>query len=64
MNDGIYRVQNYFVKDSSIPLFIHDNACSFEIFEDRISSGWHGKWIGAVRPVFIKSEINSVILGY
>jgi lipopolysaccharide transport system ATP-binding protein len=57
MNDGIYSVQNYFVKDSSTPLFIHDNACSFEIYEDRIGSGWHGKWIGAVRPVFIKSDL-------
>ena len=59
MNDGIYRIQNYFVKDSS-PVFIHDNACIFEIYEDRKSSGWHGKWIGAVRPVFIKSEYYQV----
>jgi lipopolysaccharide transport system ATP-binding protein len=62
MNDGIYRIQNYFVKDSSTPVFIHDNACSFEIFEDRITSGWHGKWIGAVRPGFIKSELYSISL--
>jgi lipopolysaccharide transport system ATP-binding protein len=60
MNDGIYKVQNYFVKDST-PLFIHDNACSFEIFEDRAQSGWHGKWIGAVRPVFIKSELYPLV---
>jgi len=60
MNDGIYKIQNYFVKDSSTPVFIHDNACSFEIFEDRITSGWHGKWIGAVRPGFIKSELYSM----
>lgn len=59
MNDGIYKVQNYFVKDST-PVFIHDNACTFEICEDRMSSGWHGKWIGAVRPVFIKSECYQV----
>jgi lipopolysaccharide transport system ATP-binding protein len=60
MNDGIYNVQNYFVRDSSTPVFIHDNACSFEIFEDRIGSGWHGKWIGAVRPVFINSDLFPV----
>jgi lipopolysaccharide transport system ATP-binding protein len=62
MNDGIYKVQNYFVKDISTPVFIHDNACTFEIFEDRASSGWHGKWIGAVRPVFIKSECYPIVL--
>jgi len=60
MNDGIYSVQNYFVRDSSTPVFIHDNACSFEIFEDRTGSSWHGKWIGAVRPVFIKSDLLPV----
>ncbi|MDF1549679.1 MAG: ABC transporter ATP-binding protein, partial [Bacteroidales bacterium] len=57
MNDGIYKVQNYFVIESSTPVFIHDNACSFEIFEDRLESSWHGKWIGAVRPTFVKSDI-------
>jgi len=60
MNDGIYIIQNYFVKDSSKPVFIHDNACSFEVFEDRNASGWHGKWIGVVRPVFIKTDLHSI----
>ena len=61
MNDGIYRIQNYFVVNSSTPVFIHDNACSFEIFEDRVSTGWHGKWIGNVRPTFIKSDLFQVL---
>jgi lipopolysaccharide transport system ATP-binding protein len=56
MNDGVYMVQNYFVKDATTPIFIHNNACVFEIFENRDGGSWHGKWIGAVRPVFIKSE--------
>jgi lipopolysaccharide transport system ATP-binding protein len=62
MNDGIYRIQNYFVQDSSTPVFVHENACAFEIFEDRASSNWHGKWIGVVRPVFIKSECYPIVL--
>ena len=62
MNDGLYRTQYIFVKDSSTAIYIHDDACSFEIFEDRTSSGWHGKWIGAVRPVFIKSECYPIVL--
>ena len=60
MNDGIYQIQNYFVKDSSTPVFIHNNACTFEIFEDRIGSNWHGKWIGAVRPGFINSDLYPI----
>jgi lipopolysaccharide transport system ATP-binding protein len=60
MNDGQYIVQNYFVKDSSTPIFIHDNAFSFEIDEERQISGWHGKWIGAVRPTFIESELLNI----
>ena len=61
MNDGIYKTQNYFVKDSSTPVFIHENACTFEILEDRIGTSWHGKWIGAVRPTFIKSDLYPII---
>jgi len=60
MNDGIYVVQNYFVKDSSTPIYIHDNAFSFEVFEDRTGIGWHGKWIGAVRPTFITSDLDTL----
>ncbi len=56
MNDGYYTVQNYYVSNS-VPHFIHDNANSFEIYEDREVSGWHSKWIGAVRPTFIETEI-------
>jgi lipopolysaccharide transport system ATP-binding protein len=62
MNDGFYCIQNYFVKDSSTPVYVHDTAFSFEIVEDRNISGWHGKWIGAIRPVFIKSELFSLIV--
>jgi lipopolysaccharide transport system ATP-binding protein len=56
MNDGYYTVQNYFVTNSK-PHFIHNNANSFEVVEERDSSGWHGKWIGAVRPEFIIKKL-------
>lgn len=59
MNDGYYVVQNYFVSEST-PHFIHDNANSFEVIEDREISGWHGKWIGSVRPSFIKTELYPI----
>ena len=63
MNDGIYSVNNMFVSNSQ-SYFYHENAHSFEIIEDRETSGWHGKWIGVVRPNFIDREyrfIESII---
>jgi lipopolysaccharide transport system ATP-binding protein len=56
MNDGSYYVSNMFVTASAC-YFFHEFANSFEIEEERKSSGWHGKWIGAVRPTFIECEI-------
>jgi len=55
MNDGIYFVNNMFVSNSQA-YFYHEYANSFEIIEDRLASGWHGKWIGSVRPTFIKQD--------
>ncbi|GHU61507.1 hypothetical protein FACS189445_3580 [Spirochaetia bacterium] len=55
MNDGIYYVNNIFVS-SATSYFYHEHALSFEITEDREASGWHGKWMGAVRPNFIERE--------
>jgi ABC-type polysaccharide/polyol phosphate transport system, ATPase component len=55
MNDGIYYVNNMFVTRSQC-YYNHERAHSFEILEDREASGWHGKWIGAVRPVFIEHD--------
>jgi lipopolysaccharide transport system ATP-binding protein len=57
MNDGIYYVNNMFVS-SSQSYFYHEYANSFEIVEERKSSGWHGKWIGSVRPNFITRSID------
>jgi lipopolysaccharide transport system ATP-binding protein len=55
MNDGVYYVNNMFVTNSQCH-FNHDHAHSFEVIEDREASGWHGKWIGAVRPTFIPND--------
>ena len=55
MNDGLYYVNNMFVSNAQ-PYFYHEHAHSFEIIEDREASGWHGKWIGSVRPTFIQNE--------
>lgn len=51
LNDNLYTVQVYIVKDRSVVLYKHDDLLSFEV-EDvpRPAGGWYGKWIGAVRP--------------
>jgi lipopolysaccharide transport system ATP-binding protein len=59
MNDGIYYVDNLFVSNSQ-GYFMHEHAHSFEIIEDREASGWHGKWPGAIRPIFIESESSFI----
>ena len=56
MNDGYYYVQNYFVTNST-PHFIHNEANAFEIIDERDNMEWYGKWIGAVRPNFVKTEL-------
>ena len=59
MNDGIYYVTNIFVSNSQ-HYFFHEHAHSFEVIEDRETSGWHDKWVGAVRPTFIRNEYNLI----
>ena len=59
MNDGIYYVNNMFVSNAQA-YFYHEHAHSFEIIEDRVSSGWHGKWVGSVRPTFIENDYQFV----
>jgi lipopolysaccharide transport system ATP-binding protein len=56
MNDGIYYISNMFVSDSK-SYFFHEHANSFEILEERDSSGWHGKWPGVIRPSYIDTKI-------
>jgi hypothetical protein len=36
--------------------YYHEHAHSFEIIDERANHGWYGKWIGAVRPSFIRNE--------
>jgi lipopolysaccharide transport system ATP-binding protein len=59
MNDGIYHINNMFVTRAK-PYFYHEHAHSFEIVEDRDIAGWHGKWIGAVRPTFISNDYQLI----
>jgi lipopolysaccharide transport system ATP-binding protein len=50
LNDNVYTVSMMVVGDRSFSLYHIEHAISFEVFEDRPESGWHGKWPGIIRP--------------
>jgi len=51
LNDGGYRVSLLVVKDSAIVVHREDDALVFEILDDvEDRNGWHGKWLGVIRP--------------
>jgi lipopolysaccharide transport system ATP-binding protein len=53
LNDDIYVIDNYFIKDASHALFVHNEPVVFEVHDiARENTGWFEKWIGAVRPKF------------
>jgi len=50
LNDGIYKISMMIVGERSYSIFYYEDSISFEVIENRQISGWHGKWIGFVRP--------------
>jgi lipopolysaccharide transport system ATP-binding protein len=52
LNDGLFRVMIMIVKDSSVPLYYHDNVLAFEVHDIERLGKWYGKWPGVVRPNF------------
>ena len=50
LNDGLYKISLMIVGEKSYSLFYYEDAVNFEVAENRKASGWHGKWIGMVRP--------------
>jgi lipopolysaccharide transport system ATP-binding protein len=50
LNDGHYKISMMVVGDKSVPLYYFQDSVSFEVNESRVPTGWHGKWIGLVRP--------------
>ncbi len=52
LNDGIYTVRLLIVKDASVALLDIHELLMFEVQDVERSGNWHGKWIGAVRPIF------------
>jgi lipopolysaccharide transport system ATP-binding protein len=50
LNDGSYKISMMLVGEKSYSLFYFEDAVTFEVSENRNASGWHGNWIGMVRP--------------
>jgi lipopolysaccharide transport system ATP-binding protein len=50
LNDGIYKISMMIVGGKSYSIYYYQDILNFEVNENRESSGWHGKWIGIVRP--------------
>ena len=51
LNDGEYKIMIMIVKDRSTSLYQHDDVLAFEVQDVERNSHWHGKWLGAVRPM-------------
>ncbi|MEO6721256.1 MAG: polysaccharide ABC transporter ATP-binding protein [Ferruginibacter sp.] len=50
LNDGLYKISMMVVGERSSSLYYFEDIVNFEVNESRDASGWHGKWIGFVRP--------------
>jgi homopolymeric O-antigen transport system ATP-binding protein len=50
LNDDIYTVSLYFVKDTATVLFDISDILTFEVVDEHREGAWFGKWPGAIRP--------------
>jgi lipopolysaccharide transport system ATP-binding protein len=50
LNDGIYKISMMIVGEKSYSIYYFQDIVDFEVNENRETGGWHGKWIGFVRP--------------
>jgi lipopolysaccharide transport system ATP-binding protein len=53
LNDGMYLISIMVVGDKSFAIYNFEKTVAFEVNENRETSGWHGKWIGFVRPKLV-----------
>ena len=60
LNDGIYTIHVYFVKDRNNVLLEIENSLTFEVYDiEREDGSWIGDFPGAVRPQFQWNTINA-----
>jgi lipopolysaccharide transport system ATP-binding protein len=52
LNDGLHRLTVLFVQNERNVIFHQTNVLVFDVLDaPDLRSSWHGKWIGAVRPL-------------
>ena len=52
LNDGSYTISMMVVKDTVTPLYVMEEAITFDVEDYREGIAWYGKWPGYVRPQF------------
>jgi lipopolysaccharide transport system ATP-binding protein len=59
LNDNIYSIKVFFVKDTSVVIYDIDDLLTFEVVDEAREGAWFGSWPGAVRPAlnFTLTEI-------
>jgi lipopolysaccharide transport system ATP-binding protein len=50
LNDDVYTISLYFVKDTAAMLYVIHDLLTFEVVDEQRQGAWFGKWVGAVRP--------------
>ena len=50
LNDNIYSIRLFYVKDTSVVVFSIDDMLTFEVNDVQREGNWYGKWEGVVRP--------------
>lgn len=50
LNDDVYTLALYFVKDASKVLFSMNEVLTFEVVDEPRKHAWYGKWPGVIRP--------------
>jgi lipopolysaccharide transport system ATP-binding protein len=50
LNDDVYTISLYFVKDTSAIEYVIHDLLTFEVIDEQRQGAWFGKWVGAVRP--------------
>ena len=52
LNDDIYIIDLFFVKETSSLVFTYKDLLTFEVADEVRTGNWFGKWYGIIRPKF------------
>ncbi|MBE2289170.1 MAG: ABC transporter ATP-binding protein [Chitinophagaceae bacterium] len=58
LNDDVYTISLYFVKDTSAIEYVIHDLLTFEVIDEQRQGAWFGKWVGAVRPTTLPFSLK------